>query len=115
MDIKGTLLQKTKKLKKLFSSDKEGLIGINELQFIFENIQSKNDGYTNLELDLTLARGLHYYTGLIVEIEPPSGPKIGSIGGGGRYDDLTGKFGLKNMSGIGISFGLREYIFCWRN
>ena len=108
LDIKGTLLQKIDKLKKLLSSQKEGLTGLNELEFIFDNIQSKKDSHTNLELDLTLARGLHYYTGMIVEIEPPSGTKIGSIGGGGRYDDLTGKFGLKNMSGIGISFGFER-------
>ena len=108
LDIKGTLLQKIDKLKKLLSSQKEGLTGLNELEFIFDNIQSKKNSHTNLELDLTLARGLHYYTGMIVEIEPPSGTKIGSIGGGGRYDDLTGKFGLKNMSGIGISFGFER-------
>ena len=108
LDIKGTLLQKIDKLKKLLSSQKDGLTGLNELEFIFDNIQSKKDSHTNLELDLTLARGLHYYTGMIVEIEPPSGTKIGSIGGGGRYDDLTGKFGLKNMSGIGISFGFER-------
>ena len=108
LDIKGTLLQKIDKLKKLLSSQNEGLTGLNELEFIFDNIQSKKDSHSNLELDLTLARGLHYYTGMIVEIEPPSGTKIGSIGGGGRYDDLTGKFGLKNMSGIGISFGFER-------
>ena len=108
LNIKGTLPQKIDKLKKLLSSQKEGLIGLSELEFIFENIQSKKDSHTILELDLTLARGLHYYTGMIVEIEPPSETKIGSIGGGGRYDDLTGKFGLKNMSGIGISFGFER-------
>ena len=108
LDIQGTLLQKIEKLKKLLSSEKEGLIGINELEFIFENIRNRKDNYAIIDLDLTLARGLHYYTGMIIEIEPPSGTKIGSIGGGGRYDDLTGKFGLKNMSGIGISFGFER-------
>ena len=108
LDIQGTLLQKIDKLKKLLSSQKDGLTGLNELEFIFDNIQNKKDSHANLDLDLTLARGLHYYTGMIVEIEPPSGTKIGSIGGGGRYDDLTGKFGLKNMSGIGISFGFER-------
>ena len=108
LDIKGTLLQKTEKLKKLLSSEKEGLIGLNELEFIFENIQNRKYNYASIELDLTLARGLHYYTGMIVEVEPPPRTKIGSIGGGGRYDDLTGKFGLKNMSGIGISFGFER-------
>ena len=108
LDIQGTPTQKINKLKKLLSSEKEALIGLNELEFIFDNIQSKKESHANFELDLTLARGLHYYTGMIVEIEPPSGTKIGSIGGGGRYDDLAGKFGLKNMSGIGISFGFER-------
>ena len=59
-----------------------------------------------LQLDVTLARGLNYYTGAIFEVSAPEGVKMGSIGGGGRYDDLTGIFGLKDMSGVGISFGL---------
>ncbi len=59
-----------------------------------------------LDLDVTLARGLNYYTGAIFEVAAPKGVAMGSIGGGGRYDDLTGIFGLKNMSGVGISFGL---------
>ena len=59
-----------------------------------------------LEIDVTLARGLNYYTGTIIEVSPPKGVAMGSIGGGGRYDDLTGIFGLKDMSGVGISFGL---------
>jgi len=59
-----------------------------------------------LTLDVTLARGLNYYTGTIFEVAPPAEINMGSIGGGGRYDDLTGIFGLKDMSGIGISFGL---------
>jgi histidyl-tRNA synthetase len=60
----------------------------------------------NLELDVTLARGLNYYTGAIFEVSSPEGVSMGSIGGGGRYDDLTGIFGLKDVSGVGISFGL---------
>jgi histidyl-tRNA synthetase len=60
----------------------------------------------HLELDVTLARGLNYYTGAIFEVAAPKEVAMGSIGGGGRYDDLTGIFGLKNMSGVGISFGL---------
>jgi histidyl-tRNA synthetase len=59
-----------------------------------------------LDLDVTLARGLNYYTGAIFEVAPPKQVSMGSIGGGGRYDDLTGIFGLKDMSGVGISFGL---------
>ena len=57
-------------------------------------------------MDVTLARGLNYYTGAIFEVAAPQGVKMGSIGGGGRYDDLTGIFGLKDVSGVGISFGL---------
>ncbi|MCY1239747.1 Histidine--tRNA ligase [compost metagenome] len=57
-------------------------------------------------MDVTLARGLNYYTGAIFEVAAPKTVAMGSIGGGGRYDDLTGIFGLKNMSGVGISFGL---------
>ena len=68
------------------------------------------DLFIELELDLTLARGLHYYTGMIVEVLPPKSVKMGSIGGGGRYDNLTETFGLKDMPGIGISFGF-ERIF----
>ena len=60
----------------------------------------------NIELDVTLARGLNYYTGAIYEVSAPKGVEMGSIGGGGRYDDLTGIFGLKDVSGVGISFGL---------
>jgi histidyl-tRNA synthetase len=59
-----------------------------------------------VKINLTLARGLNYYTGAIFEVSAPEGIRLGSIGGGGRYDDLTGIFGLKDMSGIGISFGL---------
>jgi len=60
----------------------------------------------SLEIDVTLARGLNYYTGAIFEVSAPNGVQMGSIGGGGRYDDLTGIFGLKDVSGVGISFGL---------
>ncbi len=59
-----------------------------------------------MDLDVTLARGLNYYTGAIFEVAAPENVKMGSIGGGGRYDDLTGIFGLKNVSGVGVSFGL---------
>jgi len=61
---------------------------------------------SDLEVDLSLARGLNYYTGTIFEVSAPEGVTMGSIGGGGRYDDLTGIFGLKDLSGVGISFGL---------
>ena len=80
--------------------------GIVELQFICDNVINLGLQKAILDLDVTLARGLNYYTGAIFEVEAPKGVAMGSIGGGGRYDDLTGIFGLKNMSGVGISFGL---------
>ena len=64
-----------------------------------------------VELDLTLARGLNYYTGAIIEVLS-SETQIGSIAGGGRYDDLTGVFGLKDVSGVGISFGADRMMSC---
>ncbi len=60
----------------------------------------------NISIDFTLARGLNYYTGLIFEVKAPDSVQIGSIGGGGRYDDLTGLFGVPNIPGVGISFGV---------
>ena len=80
--------------------------GIEELKFIFEAISELELSKANLDLDVTLARGLNYYTGAIFEVASPKEVSMGSIGGGGRYDDLTGIFGLKDMSGVGISFGL---------
>jgi histidyl-tRNA synthetase len=80
--------------------------GVNELQFICDNVSTLGLQTAFLDLDITLARGLNYYTGAIFEVASPKGVAMGSIGGGGRYDDLTGIFGLKNMSGVGISFGL---------
>jgi len=76
------------------------------LQFICSTIQELGLQSASLDLDVTLARGLNYYTGAIFEVAAPKEVAMGSIGGGGRYDDLTGIFGLKNMSGVGISFGL---------
>jgi len=76
--------------------------GIQELESIFQNLDKLKLKTTNLILDLTLARGLGYYTGTIIEVKVENFP---SICGGGRYDDLTGKFGLKDVSGVGISFG----------
>ena len=77
-----------------------------ELRFILETIAVLGLQSANLSIDVTLACGLNYYTGAIFEVAAPEGVKMGSIGGGGRYDDLTGIFGLKNVSGVGISFGL---------
>ncbi|WP_221258762.1 histidine--tRNA ligase [Flavobacterium okayamense] len=102
----GTISEKIEKLALLLSSSQEGMKGVEELQFICENVTEIGLQSANLELDVTLARGLNYYTGAIFEVAAPEGVAMGSIGGGGRYDDLTGIFGLKNMSGVGISFGL---------
>ena len=79
--------------------------GIEELKFIYSQLDEKSLEVLSLNFDVTLARGLNYYTGLILEVMPPKGIKMGAIGGGGRYDDLTDLFGLKNTSGFGISFG----------
>ena len=93
-------------LKSILSTSEEGLKGIEELEFINDAISVLGLKTAALQLDVTLARGLNYYTGAIFEVSAPEGVKMGSIGGGGRYDDLTGIFGLKNVSGVGISFGL---------
>lgn len=79
--------------------------GIEELKFIYDQLGRQSLKSVSLIFDVTLARGLNYYTGLILEVLPPQGVKMGSIGGGGRYDNLTDLFGLKNTSGFGISFG----------
>ena len=97
---------KLESLKTMLSTSDEGLKGVEELSFILTAIDALGLKTSNLDLDVTLARGLNYYTGAIIEVAAPERVKIGSIGGGGRYDDLTGIFGLKNVSGVGISFGL---------
>ena len=104
--LNGTTLEKLSELKKILSSSETGLKGIEELEFITNAFETLSLKSTLLEVDVTLARGLNYYTGAIFEVSPPEGVNMGSIGGGGRYDDLTGIFGLKNTSGVGISFGL---------
>ncbi|HNP32262.1 MAG TPA: ATP phosphoribosyltransferase regulatory subunit, partial [Flavobacterium sp.] len=102
----GTIQEKLEKLSGLLSSSEEGMKGVEELRFICDNVTNLGLQKAILDLDVTLARGLNYYTGAIFEVAPPAGISMGSIGGGGRYDDLTGIFGLKDMSGVGISFGL---------
>lgn len=81
-----------------------GIKGLNEIKFIYETLKSFNKS-SNVKLDISLARGLSYYTGTIIEVKI-NNIQIGSVGGGGRYDDLTGMFGLPNVSGVGISFGV---------
>ena len=102
----GTLQEKLEKLSALLALSEEGMKGIEELSFICNNVLKLGLQQANLDLDVTLARGLNYYTGAIFEVAPPTSVSMGSIGGGGRYDDLTGIFGLPNMSGVGVSFGL---------
>lgn len=102
----GSISEKIEKLSQLLGTSEEGMKGVEELRFICDNVTKLGLSTAILDLDVTLARGLNYYTGAIFEVAAPKGVAMGSIGGGGRYDDLTGIFGLKNMSGVGISFGL---------
>ncbi|MPQ45809.1 histidine--tRNA ligase [Marinifilum sp. N1E240] len=101
--LAGTNNEKLAKLKELLASSEIGMKGIEELETVF-NYLNNLDVKTEVELDLTLARGLNYYTGAIFEVKSKD-MEFGSITGGGRYDDLTGIFGLKDVSGVGISFG----------
>ena len=102
----GTFSEKINQLSDLLVDSVEGIKGVEELRFICDKVTALGLTTAILDLDVTLARGLNYYTGAIFEVAAPAGVAMGSIGGGGRYDDLTGIFGLKNMSGVGISFGL---------
>jgi histidyl-tRNA synthetase len=101
LNITGSNEEKLTQIKSLIGSSEIGKQGFEEVEFVFE--QTKN---TNLNIDFTLARGLNYYTGIIFEAKAPPEVKMGSIGGGGRYDDLTGLFGVPNIPGVGISFGV---------
>jgi histidyl-tRNA synthetase len=103
-ELEGTADEKLNTLASLLETSEVGQEGIAEIQFILTQLKS-NHLAAAVDLNVTLARGLDYYTGLIVEVAAPEGVKMGSIGGGGRYDDLTSSFGLKDKSGIGISFG----------
>lgn len=115
--LEGTYESKINSLKLVLKDSPAGLEGIREIETIFsyvkqlagyelkaEGEKSKEQRAIPLELDITLARGLNYYTGAIFEVKTNEAV-MGSIGGGGRYDDLTGMFGLKDITGVGISFG----------
>lgn len=103
LNLQGNNQEKLEKLNDILKSSTIGLKGVEELRTVFDYL--KELGLTTeIKLDLTLARGLSYYTGAIFEVKALD-TEMGSITGGGRYDDLTGIFGLKNMSGVGISFG----------
>src|SRR5690606_23118731 len=104
--LSGSFEAQVAQLKTILNTSEEGKKGIEELEFIDQAISTLKLETANLQLDVTLARGLNYYTGAIFEVSAPKAVQMGSIGGGGRYDDLTGIFGLKDMSGVGISFGL---------
>ncbi len=104
--LEGDFANQVESLKSILSASEIGLKGIEELEFIDTAISNLGLKTANLQLDVTLARGLNYYTGAIFEVSAPEGVKMGSIGGGGRYDDLTSIFGKPDTSGVGISFGL---------
>ena len=103
--ISGSNREKLQAIKSLLQSSEVGLKGINELEEVLNMLDSFGTEVPELELDITLARGLSYYTGAIFEVKP-NNVKMGSISGGGRYDGLTDNFGLPNVSGVGISFGV---------
>ncbi|MBR8719316.1 Histidine--tRNA ligase [Bacteroides pyogenes] len=101
--LSGTNAEKLATLKEVLSASEIGLKGVEESEFILRTLQNMNLK-NEIELDLTLARGLNYYTGAIFEVKALD-VQIGSITGGGRYDNLTGVFGMAGVSGVGISFG----------
>ena len=100
LTLDGANIQKLSTLKTLFADNETGVKGIEELEYLLNY-----PGAPTLAIDLTLARGLNYYTGTIFEVKA-LGVQMGSIGGGGRYDDLTGTFGVPGIPGVGISFGV---------
>lgn len=109
INLKGSNDEKLNGLRSVLSASDAGLKGISEIETIFSYlgnflINDTQKAMPNLELDITLARGLNYYTGAIFEVKTNE-VAMGSIGGGGRYDDLTGMFGLSDLTGVGISFG----------
>ncbi len=120
LNINGSNEEKLQQIKTLFHHSDTGQKGIAEIEFVLQSsvdsspltddsrAEAANDqpSTINLIIDFTLARGLNYYTGIIFEAKAPAEVKIGSIGGGGRYDDLTGLFGVPNIPGAGISFGV---------
>lgn len=104
--IEGTNSEKLEKIEVLIGASEKGKKGIEELKFVLDFLKNNDSKETNnVILDFTLARGLNYYTGTIYEVKA-NNVQMGSIGGGGRYDDLTGLFGVPNIPGVGISFGL---------
>lgn len=111
-NIKGDFKEQLNRLQQLFNGIDIAQEGIKDLDFIYQQISKLSNDEITLNLDVTLARGLDYYTGSILEVKAPDQVDVGSIGGGGRYDDLTGVFGLQDLSGMGISFGLDRIYMC---
>ena len=105
IELSGSAAERLDQLTTFLSDSPVGQEGITELRFVVDQIDQIGLKGIQLTIDVTLARGLNYYTGCIFEVAAPKGIKMGSIGGGGRYDNLTAGFGMKNMSGVGISFG----------
>ncbi|MBM3414512.1 MAG: histidine--tRNA ligase [Bacteroidetes bacterium] len=103
LQAKGNGLDLLQELSLLLGNEKAAQDGFKDLTNLFNSLQAQG---VTVQIDPTLARGLNYYTGVIFELQVPKTVKIGSIGGGGRYDDLTGLFGVPNMPGVGISFGV---------
>lgn len=105
LNISGTNEEKLTALKLLLGNNETGKKGIEEIEYILNYLPENNNQKSELIVDFTLARGLNYYTGIIFEVKAKH-IQMGSIGGGGRYDDLTGTFGVPNIPGVGISFGV---------
>ncbi len=103
-ELSGDVVSQLDRLEQILASQPDALEGIAHLRQTLGFLSSFK--VSQLVFDLTLARGLHYYTGIIFEVSPPESVAMGSIGAGGRYDDLTAIFGLKDVHGLGISFGL---------
>ena len=102
--ITGDTKSRLAQMETFLGSSEIGLKGIEELKYVFDTVENLGVKNAKIEFDVTLARGLNYYTGAIFEVKA-NGVNMGSICGGGRYDDLTGIFGMNDMSGVGISFG----------
>ncbi len=103
LEIKGSLAERLQQLEVLLASSETGSLGVKELREVTEGVEALGLE-AELDLDVSLARGLNYYTGTIIEVKAKD-VEIGSITGGGRYDNLTGVFGMPGLSGVGISFG----------
>ena len=103
LELQGTNAEKIATLREVLAASETGLLGVAEMETVFNHVEALGINL-QVELDLSLARGLNYYTGAIFEVKALD-YQIGSISGGGRYDNLTGIFGLQNVSGVGISFG----------